>query len=270
MINRRTDKAETINIEEEFSHILDYLEAHWNGFSKESHPHNRKALLSCFNACLEETKNSFNESAIFCSLIDACDYRPLSSFYDIKKEKLNSAIRDISFNLIKVKKDFYKDWSFEKFTNNVIEIFKNNSGNPKDIKPNGWFKAIRTYNEDVEYVEPQPPYFKGEDSGTASAPGFEKRISLANALYDHKEQGSPPMVCLMGAIIAHCDFLNTHNNLANVELNIKKMETSIQNYYDGVVLEAPNIGDLITHPILKMAHEKSEDIKDEKKQKMKI
>lgn len=139
--------------------------------------------------------------------------------------------KNIMFHSSSLRQLILHDWDYEKNTRKITSSVKSSLYDSK-IFPKGWEKIKDSGKSAFEYFEhfnlDEDKQFKGYDSTSAGASGFNERVNLANTFYNDSEQGRSPLYNLVSSAFSHGLTMREHNNTVELFNEIKK----IKSYFD--------------------------------------
>lgn len=170
----------------------------------------------------ELTKNNFDKYAFNKVIWKLNEYTPSISESktinnDISCIKLSSGIMlatEVLSNIVN------NNYNYESGVSSIIEDLKRDFPNVNKLKPKGWSKLSKGYNDydgmdELDSVSLKDS-FKGMNSLTASSYPFEIRVSLPHVMYDDKCQGRKPLEVLVGAVLGHAYIMAEQNNTSKM------------------------------------------------------
>lgn len=228
---------EEINIQKELKHLIEYTQKRWNDNGDLS-----KIITTIWNSVEPLTVNMFSQYGFFEVSEQWSKERQESSKWDnnlSKHEKdliyiydaIHSFLRDFSSSANRLYDISMKKWNYEKIVKKITSDIQDEFKNTSDIKPLGWEELAKNYTDYDgmdEYSRKsqlkEEKAFKGCDSSGHTSFGFPGRIALPYVMYDDKCQNRKPLEVLVGAVLAHVFFVNTHNNTLKIMENLNEMK----------------------------------------------
>lgn len=239
-----------VNEKQELQHIIDYMEATWDGFDKVQI---KPFLELLWNDSLQLTKNFFEQHNLIDEYIQWNNERKDYSVWQkagtsLTENQVKSAIEYdgiyqaascLLIGPIKVYDIIRKDWDYEKTSSNLLNKIKESMPDATKLRPKGWKQLAKNYEDydgQEEYNETEN-VFKGMNSEGVVSHAFHVRVALPYVMYDDKCQGRKPLYTLIGAILAHALSVNSHNNEQHIieEINRIKEITKDSKYYTNIV-----------------------------------
>lgn len=237
---KRVKPKPLVDSEKELLAITNYVASTWDGFDKVNAP---EFFSKIWNDVTTLTKNKFTEHAFHNLVIHIMDEYPAGAEPKIINEKIKPSdlLRSLMIGKSYLSDMTNQNWDYEKNVNKILVEVKKEFPDAGKLKPKGWSKMAKGYNdydgmEELDGTELKAN-FKGMHSGTAGSASFEVRVSLPHVIYDDKCQGRKPLEVLVGAILGHAYVMSEHNNSSKmltewVELcNKLKTSNSIQHEF---------------------------------------
>ena len=210
---------EKIDTDLELQHLIAHIKDSWVNV-----PDLEGIMTLAWSMSLEKTKHMFNQYG-FLDVSQSIEEKRKdpTKWGKLPKEEMAyistyDAVYKIGYDLLigssKLERLIMRDWNYSNVCSEIESAVKEQY-DIKKLKPQGWLKLARNYNEydgmedfDQEAVDEK---FKGIDSGGATSGGFTVRTSLPQVMYDDKEQGRKPFHTLVGAIIGHAYEVSRRN-----------------------------------------------------------
>lgn len=229
--------TEKIDTKKELDYLIEFTQKKWSDNGDLS-----KIITAIWNSVEPLTVNMFDRYGFIDSTLPWAKQREDSPKWNnhlSKHEKdliyiydaIHSFLRDFSSSANRLYDISMKKWNYEKIVKKITSDIKNEFKNTSDIKPIGWEELARNYtNYDGmdEYSRKSQnkdkKAFKGCDSSGSTSFGFPGRTALPYVMYDDKCQGRKPFEVLVGAVLAHVFFVNTHNNTIKILDNLNEMK----------------------------------------------
>lgn len=222
----KLNDLKSVDANQELIHMIDYVLNTWDG-DKETLS---KIVSDAFNEgyktaeywikkhCSDSTTEWFKERD---NLLKK-DYDDFIYNDDIRQISYNFLMNSSSFQEIQ-----YKNWNFEKITNKLTNKIKSEITD-LNLFPKGWKKVLDSKESAFEYFEyfnlESDNLFKGYDSSTAGAAGFNQRINLANTFYNEKDQSRNRLNTLVSSAFAHGLTIKEHNNQCELDAEINRIK----------------------------------------------
>ena len=201
-----------IDPEHEIKAITNYISQTWDGFET---PESKEALKNVWNSLNDLLKNQFDQYTFLGFMKQSYD---IKDFPSVSVNGVSSQELPIYFMIAKstLHDSIQKSFNYEKNVKNLINSFKEQYPDIKNMKPKGWKDFAKNYSDYDGMDELNPnelkKLFNGMDSGTAGCSSFEIRTALPHVMYDDKCQGRKPLEALIGAMFTHSFVMNEKNN----------------------------------------------------------
>lgn len=253
----------------EIEHIINFIKNHWEGldnFDSES------MLKMIWNDGLKSAKKLVDEYTIFNVAKNWNEERNDLEIWKNKETDLsfeqiqNGLSLDYINNLSKhfiftsisfMKTNSNESWDYEEICNKILKKVKKDYPEATKARPLNWkflekdykeYDGMEEYNKNITKKEEKE--FKGINSSSAGSYSFPKRISLAQVMYDDKEQFRKPLETLVGAIIGHIYAFNCQNNTTKIINDINNMKEKLSNniHYQTIVQEIKFVEEKTNNP----------------------
>lgn len=271
IVDKEKENKNKIVLDEkdEIEYIINFVKNHWDGmnsFDSES------MFKMVWNESLKSAKKLVDEYAVFNVGKNWNEERNDLKIWESKDTNLDfkqiqdglnlDYINNLSKHFIFTSISFMKtnsneSWDYEEICNKILKKVKKDYPEATKARPLGWKALAKDYKEydgmteyDQILKKKDEEEFKGIDSSSAGSYSFPKRISLAQVMYDDKEQFRKPLETLVGAIIGHVYAFNCKNNAAKIINDIDNMREKLSEniYYKTIVQEIKFVEEKTSSP----------------------
>lgn len=227
---KKLDIEQNVDIDTELKNMIEYTLNTWDGKKEDL----IVVITDAFNSGYKTAENWIDEYVGANYL-----YKAIEERRDINKvaktthyDEVLTVYNNLIMNPSNIKRIVLKDWDYSKNTKALTNDIKSILSISK-VFPKGWESVKDSKKSAHEYFDhfnlEQDNDFKGYDSASTGAPGFNVRINLPNTFYSDSEQGRTPLNILVSSAYSHGLSMRSHNNTCELYEEIKKIKVHFEN-----------------------------------------